>query len=145
MATTNVDIVVSAKGVQVLSKLDQGLQRSARSAATLDTALSRLKGAAAGLAGLAGVAVGVGAAFDQIKKADQAAAALRSIGADTKTLIPALQEVRKELNNNVSQAQLSKSAFETLQAGFKDTAEVSKIVSAASEAANAKLADTGVV
>ena len=145
MATTNVDIVVSTKGVSSLSALDKKLQGSAANASKLSTALNGLKGAAAGLAGLAGLAIGVGAAFDQIKKADAAAAALRSIGADTKELLPALTQVRQELNNNASQAELTKSAFEVLQAGFKNTADVTAIVGAATTAAKAKLADTGVV
>ena len=145
MATTNVDILVSTKGVSSLSVLDKKLQGSAANASKLNTALNGLKGAAAGLAGLAGLAIGVGAAFDQIKKADAAAAALRSIGADTKELIPALTKVRQELNNNASQAELTKSAFEVLQAGFKKTSDVTAIVGAATTAAKAKLADTGVV
>ena len=145
MATTNVDIRVKTLGVSSLSRLDKQLQRTEASTRKLDAALSGLKGAFAGIAGLAGAALGIGAAFDQIKKADEAAAALRSIGANTKELIPALTEVRKELNNNASQAELTNSAFQVLQSGFKKTSDVTDIISASTVAARAKFADVAVV
>ena len=140
-----VDVLVQTRGQRGLTALNSQLQRSADNTKKLNSALGGLKGAVGQLAGLAGVALGVGAAFDQIKKADAAAASLRSIGANTKELIPALAEVRKELNNNASQAELTRSAFEVLQAGFKDTADVTAIIDASTTAAKAKLADTAVV
>ena len=115
MATTSVDIVVRTKGRGSVDQLTKSVGRLDTATNKLQKGLGGLKEAFTGIAGLAGVAVGLGAAFDQIAKADKAAAALRGIGADTKELLPALKKVRKELNNNVSQAELSAGAFQVLQ------------------------------
>lgn len=87
-----------------------------------------------------GAVLGLAAAFDRIVAADEAAAALRSIGASSEELVPALTKVRHELNNNVSQSELMHSAFQVLQSGFKETADVTAILGAAAKAAKAKMA-----
>ena len=138
MATTNVDIRVSTTGTNSLTRLDKALQKSTANAKRLDGAMEALKGTL----GAVGIAIGAGAIFDKLKKADKAGAAIRSLGVDSSKLKTELVSLRKELNNNVSQLELSQNAFNVIQAGFKDTAEVTKILEAATKSAQAKLVDS---
>ena len=145
MATTAVDILVRTVGTSQLDKLNRQLGKTQTQADKTGKALAGLGGAISKLAAIAGVGLGLSAIFNEIKNADKANAQLRGLGASTKELIPALRKVRKELNNNVSQAELSASAFQVLQSGFSETKDVTDILAASTVAAKAKNAQAAVV
>ena len=142
MADTRVNVIVTTSGQSSLSRLDRQLEKSSKSTLKLNSALNGLKGALGSLAAFTGVAVGVGAIFDQIKQADKASVALKTLGADASDVKEALSGLRKELDNNVSQLELTQNAFQVMQAGFKDTSEVTQILEAATKSAQAKLIDS---
>ena len=144
MADTRVNVIVSTTGASSLSRLDKSFQGATKNARKLDSAVSQLKGALGGLAAFTGVSLGIGAIFDQIKQADKASVALKTLGADSKALKSELSSLRKELDNNVSQLELTQNAFEVMQSGFKSTAEVTQILGAATKSAQAKLIDSTV-
>ena len=144
MADTRVNVIVTTTGASSLSRLDKSFQGATKNARKLDSAVSQLKGALGGLAAFTGVSLGIGAIFDQIKQADKASVALKTLGADSKALKSELSSLRKELDNNVSQLELTQNAFEVMQSGFKSTAEVTQILEAATKSAQAKLIDSTV-
>ena len=144
MAQSNVDVIVKAIGVETLTRLDKQLTKIAGTANKVDGAFEGLKGTLGNLAALGGISLGFGKIFTDLEKADKAKAALRTLGIETKTFDAELTNLRKSLNNNVSQLELQQGAFAVAQAGFKKTADQVKILEAAVKSSQAKLVPMGV-
>ena len=123
-------------------KATNNVRKFGRQAGAAAGGVNKLKNALAGLAGFVGVGLGIGAIFQGLEKTDKASAALRTLGLDSDELGGALDKLRKKLDNNVSALELQQNAFEVAQAGFKDTADVTQILEAATKSAQAKLIDS---
>ena len=163
MPQTTVDnkaVVKGLKDIERLEKTMKGLQaqvttmqgsipKATNSVRKFGTAsrrsaggVTKLAGALGEIAAFAGITFGAASLFQGLEKADKASAALRTLGADSTALNASLAQLRKELNNNVSQLELQQNAFAVMQANFKDTAEVTQILEAAVKSSQAKLIDT---
>ena len=125
-----------------LPKATNNVVRFGRASANASNGVRKLVSMLGELAAFAGVGIGIGAIFQGLEKTDKANAALRTLGADTVTFRKELTALRKELNNNVSELDLTQQAFNVMQAGFKDAADVTQI-EAAVKSSQAKPIETG--
>jgi TP901 family phage tail tape measure protein len=101
------------------------------------------------LVGQLGVALGAADLarrfFKGFAEADKAAAAVRTLGVDTKELKSRLGEVSNELKGLVSQTELTTAAYDVASAGFTDAASAANILKAATQGAVGGLSDLGTV
>jgi TP901 family phage tail tape measure protein len=74
-------------------------------------------------------------AFDQIRQADDAAAAVRTLGVDAVQLNDNLKLVSAGLRANVSTLELTKAAYDVASAGFANAADATNILKASAEGA----------
>jgi TP901 family phage tail tape measure protein len=110
--------------------------------------LNRAKVAADGfqraLAGL-GVATTVGGVLafvgNQIRELDDASAAVRTLGVDSDDLSKRLRSLSVELDNNVSQVELTKAAYDVASSGFATAADATNVLRAAALGAKGGFAD----
>jgi TP901 family phage tail tape measure protein len=100
-------------------------QESSRSG--IQNLTAQVKGLALQLGGL-GIAT---AAFNQIRQADDAAAAVRTLGVDSVQLSNNLQLLSGSLRANVSTLELTKAAYDVASAGFNNAADATKVLEAA--------------
>lgn len=83
--------------------------------------------------------------FGQIREADQAAAAVRTLGVDSEELRGKLSALSNELDANVSTLDLLKASYDVASSGFADAASATEILRAASLGAKGGFADVNVV
>lgn len=74
-------------------------------------------------------------AFNQIKQADDAAAAVRTLGVDAVKLTDNLKLVSAGLKANVSTLELTKAAYDVASAGFANAADATDILKASAQGA----------
>ncbi|MFZ9656460.1 MAG: phage tail tape measure protein, partial [Limnohabitans sp.] len=86
--------------------------------------------AVAGLVAQLGLLAVAAKAFDQIKQADDAAAAVRTLGVNSVELGNNLQLVSASLRANVSTLELTKAAYDVASAGFADAAQATDVLKA---------------
>lgn len=126
------------------------VQRQVDSALTGGTTAMNTFGAAVkGVALQATAFLGLYEAITFVGKAvvelDNAGAAVRTLGVNSKELSSALLDLSSELNNNVSQAELLKASYDVASSGFSTTAENVEILRAAALGAKGGFAELGVV
>ena len=80
-------------------------------------------------------------ASSQITELNSASAAVQTLGVDTDELKTRLRALSVELNNNVSQIQLTKSAYDVASSGFSSAAEATSVLRAAALGAKGGFAD----
>lgn len=101
--------------------------------------------------GLAGLGIGVSASaalaysFRQMTAADDAAAAVRTLGINSDELSARLADVSRELGNNYSQIELTTAAYDVASSGFATAAQASDILKAAAFGAKGGFSDLGTV
>jgi len=99
----------------------------------------------AGLAKEMGIAVSAtGAllyAFNQIKAADDAGAAVRTLGVDSEQLRSKLSDLSRELDGSVSTLDLLKASYDVASSGFADAASATDILRASAAGAKGGFAD----
>jgi TP901 family phage tail tape measure protein len=84
-------------------------------------------------------------AFQQLAQADEASAALRTLGVDTVELGSNLRVVSAELKANTSTLQLSKAAYDVASAGFAKAADATAILKASAQGAKGGFSDLNTV
>jgi TP901 family phage tail tape measure protein len=100
---------------------------------------------------IAGIAFQLGAlgvaakAFDQLKKADDASAALKTLGVNTVELGSNLQLVSAELKGNVSTLELTQAAYDVASSGFSKAADATQILRASAQGARGGFSDLNTV
>jgi len=113
------------------------------------TAMNTFGAAVKGVALQATAFLGLYEAITFVGKAvvelDNAGAAVRTLGVNSKELSSALLDLSSELNNNVSQAELLKASYDVASSGFSTTAENVEILRAAALGAKGGFAELGVV
>lgn len=92
--------------------------------------------------GLAAVAA---KAFDQLRQADDAAAAVRTLGVDATELGSNLRVVSSELKANTSSLELTKAAYDVASAGFANAADATQILKASAQGAKGGFSDLNTV
>jgi TP901 family phage tail tape measure protein len=91
-------------------------------------------------------AIGVAAAaFDQFKKADDANAALKTLGVNTTQLGSNLRLVSAELKGSASTLELTKGAYDVASAGFSNAADATQILKASAMGAKGGFSDLNTV
>lgn len=73
--------------------------------------------------------------FDQIKKADEAGAAVRTLGVDSAELSKRLDLLSASLNGNFSKVELLKAAYDVASSGFASAADATNVLRGAAQAA----------
>lgn len=146
----------TGKGAEAASGPMRGLaglllgvgQEAGRTSSKLGTMSSALSLVSQGLAGL-GIGVSVTAAlsygFRQMTAADDAAAAVKTLGINSDELTARLADVSRELGNNYSQIELTKAAYDVASSGFATAAQASDILKAAAFGAKGGFSDLGTV
>ena len=113
------------------------------------TAMNTFGAAVKGVALQATAFLGLYEAITFVGKAvvelDNAGAAVRTLGVDSKELSSALLDLSNELNNSVSQADLLKASYDVASSGFSSTAENVEILRASALGAKGGFAELGVV
>jgi TP901 family phage tail tape measure protein len=122
-AATVASTAATAAQGQALSVAGSSALQLAAGYGALTSALGALGVATSTL----GVASYVGT---QIKELDQAAAAVRTLGVDSDDLKSRLRNLSVELNNNVSQVELLKAAYDVASSGFSKPSEQVEILRA---------------
>lgn len=84
-------------------------------------------------------------AFQQLAQADEASAALRTLGVDTVELGSNLRVVSAELKANTSTLQLSKAAYDVASAGFAKASDATAILKASAQGAKGGFSDLNTV
>jgi TP901 family phage tail tape measure protein len=83
--------------------------------------------------------------FKGFDEADRAAAAVRTLGVDSKTLQTRLLGVSNRLGGLYSQTQLVTAAYDVASSGFTDAADAAKVLEAAAKGATGGLSDINTV
>jgi TP901 family phage tail tape measure protein len=111
------------------------------------TAMNTFGAAVKGVALQATAFLGLYEAITFVGKAvvelDNAGAAVRTLGSNSKELSSALLDLSSELGNNVSQGELLKSSYDIVSSGFSDTTEVVDILKASVLGATGGFAELG--
>jgi TP901 family phage tail tape measure protein len=111
------------------------------------TAMNTFGAAVKGVALQAAAFLGLYEAITFVGKAvvelDNAGAAVRTLGSNSKELSSALLDLSSELGNNVSQGELLKSSYDIVSSGFSDTTEVVDILKASVLGATGGFAELG--
>lgn len=123
-------------------------QRQVDSALASGTvAMNGFSKAVEGVAQSAAAFIGLYEAITFVGKAvielDNAGAAVRTIGTNSKELSAALLDLSIELNSNVSQGELLKSSYDIVSSGFSKTSEVTDILKASVLGATGGFAELG--
>jgi TP901 family phage tail tape measure protein len=100
-----------------------------------------LQGSVGALLGALGASLAIGKAISDFRELDTSIRRLATAGGDVKGLDAGLRKLSDQLGGVYSKAELAKAAYQSLSAGFSDTADAMKIVGAASKAAYGGLAD----
>ena len=108
---------------------NQGLNAFAQRAGNVSP-VANLSKAVGGLVAQLGTLALAAKAFDLIKEADSAAAAVRTLGVNTGELANRLQLVSASLKANVSTLELTKAAYDVVSAGFADAADAADVLKA---------------
>lgn len=112
--------------------------------AGLRRAQSAAEGFRTALAGL-GVATTVGGTLafvgNQIKQLDDASAAVRTLGVDSDELGKRLRALSIELDNNISQVELTKAAYDVASSGFATAADATQVLRASALGAQGGFAE----
>ena len=121
----------AAAGIQ---NLGSQAKEGAASFLGLETSIQGLVG---GFAALGAVRFG----FAQIKAADDAGAAVRTLGVDSEELRSKLSDLSSELDSNVSTVDLLKASYDVASSGFADAASATDILRASAAGAKGGFAD----
>jgi TP901 family phage tail tape measure protein len=78
-----------------------------------------------------------------VNELDNAGAAVRTLGSDSKELSASLLGLSNELNNNISQGELLKASYDVISSGFTETSEVANILKASVLGATGGFAELG--
>ena len=78
-----------------------------------------------------------------VTELDNAGAAVRTLGSDSKKLSASLLSLSNELNNNISQGELLKASYDVISSGFTETSEVANILKASVLGATGGFAELG--
>jgi TP901 family phage tail tape measure protein len=100
------------------------------SVGVMNTFGQALKGAALQAAAFFGLYEAITFVSKAVIELDSAAAAVRTLGVDSKELSTRLLDLSIELGNNVSQADLLKASYDVASSGFSKTAEIVDILKA---------------
>jgi TP901 family phage tail tape measure protein len=119
-------------------KLGEAAQQSSRKVGLLQNAVKNL----ASQLVVADLARRFFKGFDE---ADRAAAAVRTLGVDSKTLQTRLLGVSNRLGGLYSQTQLVTAAYDVASSGFTDAADAAKVLEAAAKGATGGLSDINTV
>lgn len=92
-----------------------------------------------------GLAAAAAKAFDQLRQADDAAAAVRTLGVDATELGSNLRVVSSELKANTSSLELTKAAYDVASAGFANAADATQILKASAQGAKGGFSDLNTV
>jgi TP901 family phage tail tape measure protein len=95
-------------------------------------------------AALAGFGI-VGGALKGLQEAEDAAAAVRTLGVNSEVLKKRLSEVSQELKGQVSETNLLKASYDVASAGFNSAAGASEILKASAQGAKGGLSDLNTV
>ena len=139
----------SGRFLSVVERQAAGLDKLGRSASGATTGVNNLAGSLVALGSKAAATVAILEtirrvtffASSQITELDSASAAVQTLGVDTEELKTRLRALSVELGNNVSQIQLTKSAYDVASSGFSSAADATSILRAAALGAKGGFAE----
>ena len=139
MAVSNVELRVDARNaIQALRQVNRASKETA-------TATNQLKDALANLGSQLALADLARRYFKGFQEAQKAAAAVRTLGVDSKALEERLLGVSNRLDGLYSQTQLLTAAYDVASAGFANAADNAKVLEAAAKGATGGLSDINTV
>jgi TP901 family phage tail tape measure protein len=139
MAVSNVELRVDARNaIQALQQVNRASKETA-------TATNQLKDALANLGSQLALADLARRYFKGFQEAQKAAAAVRTLGVDSKALEERLLGVSNRLDGLYSQTQLLTAAYDVASAGFANAADNAKVLEAAAKGATGGLSDINTV
>lgn len=128
----------AARGIDVFT---DATQRSGAGAGFFKIQMDELVESAKAYIGAATAAAAIKFTFDQIKAADEAGAAVRTLGVDSDKLKSSLRKLSDELDASISTLDLLKASYDVASSGFADAASATQILRAAAAGAKGGFAD----